>query len=248
MSGTVQGAQNGTQLISSGAAGVLPSSFGTYPNEGTRVVTAQYNWIANNQFNEDCSQLAARGMITTPQSMFVDNSANAAIVTITINGTSQVLEVPSFSQGVFPVFFTGTPGYSIQSPITSVANLLIGNPPYVPVTRVYLLNVPAQSAGLWSAFPPGIGMFSAVLVAPFTNLTLKIGPGRLNAATITTVTAVAKINFYDTLGAGGGAGNSITAFSPGTASGTTIMTQMPFWSGLVADATGGTGAVAVTFQ
>lgn len=137
MSGTIQGAPTATMSVSSGQAGVVPVSFGYYPVEGSRAVSAQYSWTGTQTgFTEDLSQLAARGMETTPQTLFIDNSSCYQAVTINIFGSNQTIVVPSNFQGVYPALFTGSPGYTITGGTSGV-------------TRVYLLNVPA-SGGLWS--------------------------------------------------------------------------------------------------
>jgi hypothetical protein len=127
-------------LVSSGAAGVFPTSFGYYPVEGSRVVQAQYNWGSQAGFNEDLSQLVARGVETTIQSVYVDNSANPQAVTLMVSGTGQVVIVPANQQGIYPLFFTGAPSLMIFVPTVGAAN---------SVTRCHYLNVPANTAGPW---------------------------------------------------------------------------------------------------
>jgi hypothetical protein len=123
--------------VASGAAGVFPVSYGYYPAEGSRCVTAQYNWASQAGYAEDFSQLVARGVETTIQSAFIDNGANAQSVTLTIGGTGHVVTCPANSQGVFPLYFTGTPTCQI---VTSA--------PIAAVTRIYFVNVPS-SPSVW---------------------------------------------------------------------------------------------------
>lgn len=128
-----------SMTVASGAAGVFPVSFGLYPREGSRCVSAQYDWTSRTSYNEDLSQLVARGVETTIQSAWIDNSTCAEYVTLTVSGTGQVLTVPPISQALFPLFFTGTPGFSVSVPAASAS-----------VTRLILLNVPTQAIGTWS--------------------------------------------------------------------------------------------------
>lgn len=137
MSGTLQPAPTATQTVSSGTAGVFPVGLGYYPQEGSRCVTAQYNWSNQAGYADDLSQLVARGVETTIQSVFVDNSSNSQGVTLTVAGTGQVICCPALSQGVFPLLFTGTPLLQIATPA-----------PVAAVTRCYFLNVPA-APGVW---------------------------------------------------------------------------------------------------
>lgn len=131
MSGTLQAAPTATQTVASGGAGIMPIGFGYYPQEGSRCVTAQYNWLTQAGYAEDFSQLVDRGMATAIQAVYVDNSTNTQSVTFTIGGTGQVITCPASSQGIFPLFMTGQPTLQIttQAPINAV-------------TRCYFLNVP----------------------------------------------------------------------------------------------------------
>jgi hypothetical protein len=138
MSGNIQPSPTATMTVSGGQAGISPVGFGYYPAEGSRVVSAQYSWATLTGYAEDLSGLVARGVQTAIQSAFVDNSTNPNAVTITVLGTDQVVVVPANSQGVFPLFFTGAPGFTI-----AVASTNAG------VTRLYLLNVPSNTCGMW---------------------------------------------------------------------------------------------------
>src|SRR5271165_3728542 len=141
MSGSLVGLQSGTLNVASGAAGVFPIGFGYYPVEGSRAITLQYSWTTNTGFNEDLSQLVAKGIETTIQGAWIDNSSNGVAVTLFIPALNQLINVPAYSQGIFPVFFTGTPGFQI-----SVGAIFSGG-----VTRVTLINTPPQASGIWSS-------------------------------------------------------------------------------------------------
>lgn len=138
MSGSTQAAPTATMTVSAGQAGIFSVSVGYYPREGSRCVTAQYNWTAQAAFFEDLSQLEAHGVETTVQCAYVDNSLCAQGVVFLVSGTGQVVNIPASSQGIIPLLFTGAPSYSIS---TSAA---LSN----AVTRVYLLNFPL-APGMW---------------------------------------------------------------------------------------------------
>ncbi len=140
MSQTLQPASPGALTIASGQSGVFPVSFGYYPAEGSRCVTAVYNWATLTGYVEDLSQLVAKGVETSIQSVFVDNSQCLTPVTITVGGTGQVLVCQASGQGMYPLLFTGTPNYQIATTATGAAS----------VTRLYLLNVPG-GVGSWPA-------------------------------------------------------------------------------------------------
>ena len=140
MSGTVQPPPTATAQVSAGQAPTIPVSLGYYPQEGSRSVSAAYNWGTQTGYNEDLSQLSARGMETTIQGIYIDNSTNPAPVTLLLNGSGQVIVCPGNAQGVFPALFSGMQGYQISVPALQAATA---------VTRLWLVNVPFQSASVW---------------------------------------------------------------------------------------------------
>jgi hypothetical protein len=135
MSGIVQPAQTGSMLISAGQAAVSPIGYGYYPEEGSRCVSAQYNWTTVSGFADDLSQLLARGVESTIQTVYIENGSNAQSVTLTVAGTDQVITCPALSQGFFPAFFTGQPSFQITT-----------SAPIAAVTRCYFLNMPIAPA------------------------------------------------------------------------------------------------------
>jgi hypothetical protein len=163
MSGSgVQGLQTGSQTVASGAFGVFPVGFGYYPTEGSRVVTTQYNWTSQALYYEDLSQLVALGVETSIQAVFIDNSNVGQNAVLIIAGTGQVIVIPAFSQGVYPVFFTGTPSFQL-----SVASV---NP---AVTRCCWLNVPAQP-GVWTVGGAGAVSTAAPVLVAGTSQSLSL--------------------------------------------------------------------------
>lgn len=128
---------SGSLLISSGGAGAVPISLGYYPHEGSRCVSSAYNWTAQASYTEDMSQLVARGVETTIQAVFVDNSANSQSVTLTMGGTGQTIVCPALSQGFFPILLTGIPGFVITTPAAIAAT-----------TKCFWVNVPI-AACVW---------------------------------------------------------------------------------------------------
>jgi hypothetical protein len=134
--------------VSSRQFGVFPISTGLYPREGSRCVSCQYDWTSTTTYNEDLTQLIARGFETTIQSAYIDNSSVSQYVSLTAPGTGQILKIPPYSQGFFPLFVSGMGGFTLAIP-----------GPEDSVTRVLLCNVPAQSAAVWKgAFPPSFSL------------------------------------------------------------------------------------------
>lgn len=140
MSGIIQAPDSATRALSGGGEAVFNVGYGYYPQEGSRAVTTQYNWITIASYAEDGSQLVAKGVETTIQSLYVDNSGNTQGVQIIIAGTGQVINCPASSQGVFPAFFTGIPSFTISSVLAGVPT------PIAATTRLCLLNFPVSPA------------------------------------------------------------------------------------------------------
>jgi hypothetical protein len=247
MSGTFQPMSPGSQTIASGNYGVMPISFGYYPIEGSRCVTVQYNWSTQNSYTEDLSTaLESHGIVTSIQSVYIDNSQNLESVVITVQTTGQVIICPPTSQGIFPLLFSGAAGFTIQSSVTGLSAAL--QP--LQVTRLYLFNVPANSSGVWSA--PAIG--SAELFSPggasrsTRNITgttvLGAGPMRIYTVTVLATTAVGTITFSD------GAESAATTFFQipiGAIAGTVYQLNWPIiTSGNITFDAGATGTIAVS--
>jgi hypothetical protein len=248
MSGTFQPMSPGSQTIASGNFGVMPISFGYYPIEGSRCVTVQYNWSTQNSYTEDLSTaLESHGIVTSIQSVYIDNSQNLNSVSITVQTTGQVIICPPQSQGIFPLLFSGAAGFTIQS---SLGGVSAGGTPN-QVTRLYLFNVPANSSGVWSA--PPLGVLGEITQAPFakqqinnitgTTAIQASGAGRLYTLTVTQTTAVGTIS----LSSGAELPGNIFFIIPiGTPQGTIYQLNWPFVNGLTAtfDA-GATGTICV---
>lgn len=138
MSGVIQ-TQSATQTIASGGAAVFPSSYSAWPQEGTRLVAAQYNFTSQASFTEDLSQLVSKGDAAPLQTLYVDNSGNTQGVQFVIPGAGQVINVPASSQAILPAFFNP------NGPAYSITTLAAGVPtPIAATTRVIIINVPVS--------------------------------------------------------------------------------------------------------
>lgn len=249
MSGTFQPLSPGSQTIAQGNAGVMPTGFGYYPSEGSRVVTCQYNWQGQTIFTEDLSQLEAKGILTSIQSVFVDNSQAAESIVLTVQGTGQIVVCPGTSQGIFPLFVTGAAGFTIQGSSSGVPAVSLPT----QVTRVYLLNVPANSWGIWPA--PAFGATSQQSIAAPSictknitgTITLRGGTvaGRLFKIIVVATTAIGTITISDGPET---PGNTILIIPSGTTAGTVYDLNAPYISGLIVTYDGGaTGTLTATY-
>lgn len=172
MSGTnIQGSPTGSMTMAGGQASIFPIGFGYYPAEGSRCISTQYSWASQLGYFEDLTAAVAMGVETTIQSVIIDNSSNAATVTLLVQGSGQVLTVPGGQQGAFPLLFTGTPQFQITTTATAPTS----------VTRLYLLNVPINAAGTWGA--PTVAAGGVPAIAPGTGAVSVPGGLSLGGAT-----------------------------------------------------------------
>jgi hypothetical protein len=250
MSGTFQPLTAGSQTIASGNFGVVPVSYGYYPPEGSRLVTAQYNWQAQATYVEDLGQLVVHGMETSIQSVFIDNSQNVNSVSLTVQTTGQFIICPPTSQGIFPLFFSGGAGFTIQSTILGVGVAL--QP--LQVTRLYLLNVPTQSSAVWAAppvttadeLPQARSIRSLKNISGTTTLTSGGVVGRVATIVVTQTTAVGTITFSE---GGETAANTFFIIPIGALQGTIYQLDWPFYNGVTITFDGGaTGTIAVAYS
>lgn len=236
MSGTLQQAPTATMSVASGASGAYPIGFGYYPQEGSKALSVQYAWSTTiTGYNEDLSQIVAKGIETAIQAVWVDNSQSTGDVGILISGSGQNIVVAAGYQGVAPVFFTGTPAFQIQ-----VVNNLAGASLAGGVTRLIFLNVPPAAAGFWQTVNVANGGTSNVSLTG--SSVVKTGAGRLAAVTVNVVTASGTITVQD--------GATVLFTIPiGATVGTIYQLNFPFSTSLNIVYNGGaTGTIALAYS
>ena len=242
MSGSLSQPNTASMTVASGNAGVFPIGYGYYPPEGSRAVSAQYNFADNGittgqTFYEDLSQLVARGVETSIQSAYIDNTANNYDVTITLGGSGQTLLIPADSSGIFPLFFTGTPNLYISCP-----GSINKNGGTQSLTRVTYLNVPGSTGMLGQAFD-NVQSAQASIYLANAGGTIKNGPGRVFTVTVTVAIAVGTVTVSDNA-------NVLLVIPTGTLAGAVYtLGGVPCLSNIKAAFLGGaTGTIAIFYS
>lgn len=229
----------GTRNISNKGAGAFPVSFGYYPEEGSRAITMQWNFQQQNFYVEDLSILVSMGVQTAMQSAFVDNSRNGYPVTFSIQGSGQVIQIPAYSQGVFPFFFTGTPLMQVNCPVASNG-----------VTALTLLNVPINSAGIWEATQLGLPTADQAYLSKLGitgTVLVRAGVARLYRVSVTTTTATGTITIDDAAATGTVA--TVLTVPIGATVGTVYSPSWPMFNGIAVNYNGGaTGTIAIAYS
>jgi hypothetical protein len=94
----------------------VPINTGKIPQEGPCAVPISYDFSAGvTTYTTDMTQIHAQGKITTVQSVFVDNSLNNGIVTVSASGLAQQISVAAGGQGVFPILVGGQTVFTITT-------------------------------------------------------------------------------------------------------------------------------------
>ena len=109
------------------------------PKEGPKAIALVAPFTSSAQsFDVNLLLTQSLQFMSLVQAVFVDNSANAVGVTITVTQIGQQLKVPANSQGYLPLLVTKNSKLTISSTVTTAANV-----------TVIFLNVPVPAA-VWA--------------------------------------------------------------------------------------------------
>lgn len=94
----------------------LRGSMGCPPKEGPVSLRVDFDFpTLGTSIDADLSPVHNRGDMTSVQSIYVDNSQNTSILTITANGTNQRIVVPPQSQGYIPILVIDPPTFNFST-------------------------------------------------------------------------------------------------------------------------------------
>ena len=115
------------------------------PPEGPKALPLVLDFTSLTSILVDLTSATAQAKISTVQMIFADNTANSALLTVTVSGAGQVVRIPPGCQGWFPVVATNRPKLTFAT----VAGVVL---------QAILLNVPVAQ-GIW--FPSDTNAHSA---------------------------------------------------------------------------------------
>jgi hypothetical protein len=148
-----------------------PLTLGTIPPEGSKGVRVTVNWDSPQVnvalgYSFPINMLAQyqSGQFTSVQAIFVDNSNVPFAVQINCEGIGQAIWVPPFSQGMFPIFVSQAPIFTVNLQVLGAPGTLLKSS-----TDVTFLNTP-QSYYVNTQPPFGNG-FGTLLVTAFLTTT-----------------------------------------------------------------------------
>lgn len=168
-----------------GSSAVLPINYNTLPRdaEGSKFYQVTQVWDFDQQTPDpdgwtrvtiNLLQAFQSGQFTTIQSVWIDNTQTPVPVTLTCAATQHVINVPAFSEGMYPLASATAPVFVLaMGPTYNViphdGTFNLRN--YESTTRVSFFNTPARP---FVSIPPNGGAFqsdnSNVVIGPF-------GPG-----------------------------------------------------------------------
>lgn len=171
-----------------GSSAVLPINYNTLPRaeEGSKFYQVTQVWDFDQQTPDtdgwtrvtiNLLQAFQSGQFTTIQSVWIDNTQTPVPVTLTCAATQHVINVPAFSEGMYPLASATAPVFVLAMGPTLNAQ---GNPPtgtfnlrnYESTTRVSFFNTPARP---FVSIPPNGGAFQS------DNFFVSVGPFGVNA-------------------------------------------------------------------
>lgn len=103
-----------------------------WPKEGPQAVPLTFDFTVANAYAVDLGIQAQQRKFSFIQTVYVDNSANAKVLTIAFDVLNQQIQVPAHMQGYFPVLVMPTPRLTVTSAGGSTAMVFLLNFPVAP--------------------------------------------------------------------------------------------------------------------
>jgi hypothetical protein len=178
------------------------------PAEGPKTVPLQLDFRSNTSAIVDFTLASMQQQITSIQSVWVDNFANTADLTITVDNTQQVIHVPARSQGSFPVIAARAPKITVAT--TGAV-----------VVPMQFLNVPIPSAVWYEGGTSSVTVTGTVATAD-TILDAEVTPGTGLHVYATAVTVTYAAGAVHTVTTGG---TAVTVFGAGTITNGAVITN-----------------------
>ena len=120
---------SGTATIQTNNLAAQPVANSTIPPEGPKAIPFSVNFSTNPSYSLNILNIIRSGAISRAQTIFVDNSANSAAVTITSAITSSAIIAPPYSQGYYPVLVPNPPNLTFVSSGSATVNFQLINVP-----------------------------------------------------------------------------------------------------------------------
>lgn len=138
----------------------VPVDTGKDP-KAAKAIPVIYDFSQAASFTTDLTSQKLTGKLTIFQSIFIDNSQNNQAITVQMAGLGQQISIPAQYQGIFPVFVSDQPLFTVSSQGSGIAKVAYSNAHLPPCTWATVPNPVSVSGTLQTA--------DAVLDATVTN-------------------------------------------------------------------------------
>lgn len=148
----------------------------SFPKSGNRELPIRLDFTLTGTIFDDLTPEMQASQIETIQSVYIDNSANTATLTLTILGPiPQVIQAQPFTQGYYPVISSGTLRYRAVANAGQTINIIFSNTEkkytvWGPVPGI--LVVPALTPAVIELAPAAIG--DNIVIAGVPLQTIKV--------------------------------------------------------------------------
>jgi hypothetical protein len=111
---------------------ILERSLGM-PEGGPRCLPLSLDFAASLAYTLDYGNMQQRNFMSMVQSAWIDNSLNAAVLTITVPGSNQVIKFPAGKQGYIPLLVPNPIKLEIASTGGVLVDVILLNFPIAPI-------------------------------------------------------------------------------------------------------------------
>lgn len=102
---------------------------GIVPSGGLKALRAVSDWSLGNAFTVDLTLAQQNNRLSNVQTIYIDNSANDAAISVIVAGTLMNITIGAGWQGTFPVLSPNPPSFVLQSAGTGVTIIYFMNAP-----------------------------------------------------------------------------------------------------------------------
>lgn len=164
----------------------------SYPSQGNRELPVLLDFTATGVIQDDLFSEQSQSQIETIQSVYIDNSQNAASLQLLVRDTQQLIVAQPYTQGIYPIVTQA----NLQYQATTAQGIKI---------QVIFSNVAKQFA-VWGP-TPGVLIVPPLVNPPINFAPLAVGDNVLVAGVANTTIKIYRMLF------GFGGGSNVQFFS-----------------------------------
>lgn len=131
----------------------VPVDTGKMPAHGCKAIPVPYDFSVQAQFVTDLTNQKQQGKLTIFQSIFIDNANNNQPITVRAAGLGQQITIPAQYQGIFPIFVSDQPVFTVSSPGNGTAQVAFSNAALAPAMWPTVPNPVSISGSIQTTDP-----------------------------------------------------------------------------------------------